>query len=212
MMDQQDWNEHYQNIDEDWAEPDSDLILEAEGMPAGRALDLGAGEGINSLWLAEQGWQVTAVDFAPAAVAKIKQAARQRDLRIFAHTADILTYQADIEYDLVVICYIHLPPEERAYLPANAVSVLAPNGTLLFFGFPNGDAFGDDNYNEESEASPGEEPSDDMDNLFATGDEIIELLPKNLIVERNEPHHRSFPWGEESFESQVVVVRARRVD
>ena len=78
MLDQKEWNEHYQNIDEVWAEPDSDLIAEAEGLPAGCALDLGAGEGINSLWLAEQGWQVTAVDFAPAAVAKIEREARQR--------------------------------------------------------------------------------------------------------------------------------------
>ena len=200
MLDQKEWNEHYQNIDEVWAEPDSELIAEAEGLPAGRALDLGAGEGINSIWLAEQGWQVTAVDFAPAAVAKIERAARQRDLPIQAQAADILTYQAEIEFDLVVICYIHLPPEERAQLLMNAAASLAPNGILLFIGFPNGDAFGGDNEHEDAETSPDEEPPQDMENLFATGDEIIDLLPGHLVVERNETHQRSFPWGEESFE------------
>ena len=63
-LDQQEWNEYYENTDEVWAEPDSDLIAEVERLPAGRALDLGAGEGINSIWLAEQGWQVKAVDFS----------------------------------------------------------------------------------------------------------------------------------------------------
>jgi len=212
MLDQKEWNEHYQNTDEVWAEPDSELIAEAEGLPAGRALDLGSGEGINSIWLAEQGWQVTAVDFAPEAVAKIERAARQRDLPVHAQAADILTYQAEIEFDLVVICYIHLPPEERAQLLLNAAASLALNGTLLFIGFPDGDAFGGDNQHEDTEASPDEEPPQDMENLFATGDKIIELLPEHLVVERNETHQRSFPWGEESFESQVVVVRARRSD
>ena len=211
-MDQQEWNEYYENTDEVWAEPDSDLIAEVERLPAGRALDLGAGEGINSIWLAEQDWQVTAVDFAPAAVTKIERAAGGRDLPIQAQVADILKYQDNVEYDLVIICYIHLPPEERAHLLMNAASSMAPNGTFLFIGFPNGDAFGGDNEHEDAEASPDEEPSHDTDNLFATGDEIVELLPRYLIVERNETLQRSFAWGEETFESQVVIVRARRVD
>lgn len=211
-MDQQEWNEYYENTDEVWAEPDSDLIAEVEGLPAGRALDLGAGEGINSIWLAEQGWQVKAVDFSTTAVTKIERAARQRNLPIRVQVADILTYQSEIEYDLVIICYIPLPPEERAQLLMNAASSVAPNSTFLFIGFPNGDAFGGDNGHEDSETSPDEEPSHDMDNLFTTGDEIVELLPRYLIVERNETLQRSFAWGEETFESQVVVVKARRVD
>ena len=209
-MDQQEWNEYYQNTDEVWAEPDSDLIAEVEQIPAGRALDLGAGEGVNSLWLAEQGWQVTAIDFAPAAVTKIERVACQRDLPIRAQAADILKYQADIEYDLVVICYIHLPPDKRSQLLANAVSALAPNGTLLFIGFPNDNAFGGDHEHEENEANSDDKPSNDLDNLFATGDEIVALLPEYLTIERNETVQRSFDWEEGSFESQVVVVRARR--
>lgn len=211
-MDQQEWNEYYLNTDEFWAEPDSDLIAEAEQLPAGLALDLGAGEGINSIWLAEHGWQVTAVDFAPAAVTKIKRTARQQDLPINAQVADIVTYRANIEHDLVAICYIHLPPDERTDLLANAVSALAPNGTLLFIGFPNADAFGGDHEQEEGVGKNDDKDVHDINNLFATGDEIIALLPDNLIVERNETVQRSFDWGEETFASEVVVVRARRVD
>lgn len=51
-----------------------------------------------------------------------------------------------------------------------------------------------------------------MDNTFATGDEIVALLPDNLTEERKETLQRSFEWREETFASKVVVVRARRVD
>jgi len=194
-MQQQEWNEYYENHDESWAEPDPFLLAEVAELPAGRALDLGAGEGVNSIWLAEHGWQVTAVDFAQAAVAKIEGVARERDLAIHAEVGDILTYRADGNYDLVAICYIHLPPEERAMLLANAASALAPDGTLLFIGFPNADSFG------------GE---DDMDDLFASGDALIALLPPGLIVERNDTTRHIFPWQNESFEADVVVVKAWR--
>jgi 2-polyprenyl-3-methyl-5-hydroxy-6-metoxy-1,4-benzoquinol methylase len=205
-MDQQDWNEYYQNTDEVWAETDRDLIAEVEQIPAGRAIDLGAGEGINSLWLAEQGWQVTAVDYAPAAVAKIERAARQLDLPIQAQVADIVIYQAAAEYDLVVICYVHLPPKDRKQLLMNAAAALTDSGTLLFIGFPNGDAFAGEYEHED------EESSSDSDNLFATGEEIIALLPDNLTIEQNKTTKRTFPWREETFTSDVVVIRARRVD
>ena len=46
------------------AEIDARLVAEIEGMAAGRALDVGAGEGADAVWLAEQGWAVTAVDIA----------------------------------------------------------------------------------------------------------------------------------------------------
>jgi 2-polyprenyl-3-methyl-5-hydroxy-6-metoxy-1,4-benzoquinol methylase len=205
-MDQHEWNEYYENTNETWAKPDSDLIAEVEQIPTGAALDLGAGEGVNSLWLAEQGWQVTAVDFAPAAVRKIELAAHQRDLPIQAQVANIVTFQAAAEYDLVVIAYVHLPPKDRLQLLMNAAKALTPNGTLLFIGFPNGAAFGEDQeYDSDS-------TSDDVANLFATGEEIIALLPDSLVVDKNITAQRTFPWGEDTFTSDVVVVRAHRAD
>ena len=61
-MDSEDWNRRYATAELVWtAEPNRFLVAEVEGLPGGSALDLGAGEGRNAVWLAQQGWQVTAV-------------------------------------------------------------------------------------------------------------------------------------------------------
>ena len=62
-MDHEDWNRHYLEKGLVWsAEPNRFLVEEVADLAPGRALDLGAGEGRNAIWLAERGWRVTAVD------------------------------------------------------------------------------------------------------------------------------------------------------
>jgi 2-polyprenyl-3-methyl-5-hydroxy-6-metoxy-1,4-benzoquinol methylase len=46
-------------------QPNARLTETVMGLPPGDALDLGCGDGGGALWLARQGWQVTAVDLAP---------------------------------------------------------------------------------------------------------------------------------------------------
>lgn len=57
-------------------------ILQAQvaALAPGRALELGCSTGDDSLWLAEQGWQVTGVDISPAAIQTAKRLAQQADL------------------------------------------------------------------------------------------------------------------------------------
>lgn len=47
-------------------------LVESGGLLPGRAIDLGCGEGDNAILLAQHGFQVTVVDFSPAAIAKAK--------------------------------------------------------------------------------------------------------------------------------------------
>ena len=64
-MDQSQWDELYAGTELVWtAEANRFVVEELAGLTAGRALDLGTGEGRNAIWLAERGWQVTAVDFS----------------------------------------------------------------------------------------------------------------------------------------------------
>ncbi|MFG3603067.1 methyltransferase domain-containing protein [Micromonospora chersina] len=57
------------------AEPNRFVVESVTGLTPGAALDLAAGEGRNAVWLAEQGWRVTAVDFSPVAVARGRELA-----------------------------------------------------------------------------------------------------------------------------------------
>lgn len=60
-----DWDRRYSGAELVWAAAPNRFVAEAlDGVEPGRALDLAAGEGRNAVWLAERGWEVTAVDFS----------------------------------------------------------------------------------------------------------------------------------------------------
>ncbi len=70
-MDSQQWDERYASSEFTWStEPNQFVAAELAGLPPGRALDLAAGEGRNTVWLAERGWHVTAVDFSRVGLEK----------------------------------------------------------------------------------------------------------------------------------------------
>jgi SAM-dependent methyltransferase len=71
--------------------------------PAGTALDIGAGEGADSIRLARLGYKVTAVDISAAAGEKIERFAAEAGVNIRVQVADIGQYEFDDSYD-VVIC------------------------------------------------------------------------------------------------------------
>ncbi len=93
----------------------------------GRALDVACGRGRNALRLAEEGYQVDAVDISAVAIAKARAEARRRDLNVTWHVADLDdfvlekgTYRA-----ITVIRY------RNHGLWAKLADALAPNGWLL---------------------------------------------------------------------------------
>jgi SAM-dependent methyltransferase len=80
------------------------LVQVADLLPPGRALDLACGRGRNALYLAALGWQVTAVDSNPAAIAALRAAAPSVDARI----ADLERHEFSIDpaaYDLICDFY-----------------------------------------------------------------------------------------------------------
>jgi len=100
------------------------------GVAAGRALDVGCGTGRHSLWLAEQGWGVTAVDFSHVGVQTLRRVAAGRGLAVDAHVADARSWTPpDAGYDLVLMAFVHLPD-----LLARAAGWLGPGGRLLVVG------------------------------------------------------------------------------
>ena len=82
MKEHPDWNESYRdgNLPWDTSRPSSELqrVFSGSTIPPCRALELGCGTGTNSVWLAQQGFEVTGVDLAPLAVKRAKKPRSRR--------------------------------------------------------------------------------------------------------------------------------------
>jgi thioredoxin reductase/SAM-dependent methyltransferase len=128
-----DWDHRYGG-DQMWSgNPNGTVVNEVSGLTPGRALDVGAGEGGDALWLAEQGWTVTASDIARRGLARVAAEAERRSLRVECHHADanaLDAYGAGA-FDLVSAQYASIPrtPDDRAV--RNLLNAVAPGGTLL---------------------------------------------------------------------------------
>ena len=117
------------------AEPNRFLVDEVGGLTPGRALDLGAGEGRNAIWLAGLGWRVTAVDFSAVALDKAGRIAASRGVEIDWVNADLGEYRPEpAAFDLVLLLYLHLPWREMASVLGRARAALAAGGTFLMIG------------------------------------------------------------------------------
>jgi len=135
-MDREAWNQRYADAELVWsAEANGFLVQEVADLPPGRALDLGAGEGRNAIWLGERGWRVTAVDFSGVGLQKARRLAEARGVEVDWIEADLRSYSpARGAFDLVVLVYIHLPGEERRALVRRAADAVAAGGALLVLG------------------------------------------------------------------------------
>ncbi|MBB1030197.1 NAD(P)/FAD-dependent oxidoreductase [Dietzia sp. SLG310A2-38A2] len=103
-------------------------------LPVGSALELGCGEGGDALWLAEQGWDVTAVDLSPTATSRGADAATARGVadRIDWVAHDLTTWTTDKRFDLVTASFFHSPVElSRPRVLRRAAEWIRPGGHLL---------------------------------------------------------------------------------
>src|SRR5690242_20687876 len=103
------WEEKYRSGDRGNEEQPTALVVEiAEKLTPGTAIDLACGAGRHTLYLAERGWTVTAVDGSEAAVELVRQRAVARSLDVHTGVADLtdsalaLPHEA---FDLIVIAY-----------------------------------------------------------------------------------------------------------
>lgn len=132
-MDVAGWNDRYrlkERVAEDFEAAPTPLVVKtAQCLSPGRALDLACGTGRNTLWLAEQGWSVTAVDGSVAAVEELGRRVAKHGLVVETHVADLATgeYQIDPKSsNLILMCY---------YLQTNLFDLVkagvVPGGVVL---------------------------------------------------------------------------------
>ena len=177
-------------------DPDPLLVELATPLLPGRALDVGSGPGRNSLWLAAQGWAVTAVDVSAVALQQAQQRAAMAGLRLRTEQADVLTWPAPIaSYELVVLANLHPGEAELSALLRRLVAVLVPGGHLFVVGHDLS------NLGRHGPPDPA---------LLLTVERLAAALPAELVVERLERLVRAQPSaGGPATADAAVLVWAR---
>lgn len=128
-----DWDHRYGGAQLWSGNPNGSLVNELRHVAPGRALDVGAGEGGDAVWLAEAGWRVTASDISTRALARIAAAAAERGLSIEALHADAAAHRPfePAAFDLVSAQYASIPRSADGRAVANLLDAVAPGGLLL---------------------------------------------------------------------------------
>lgn len=177
------WDERYSGEPTWSGEPNGALVAEVAGLAPGRALDIGCGEGADAVWLAQQGWEVTALDISPNAVA-------------LTQAAPFLA--ADLPaagFDLVSAMYPVLERTPDRAVERKLASLVAPGGTLLFVHHEVDPAHVHEGFDPEQFLDPATMRA-------SLGDEW------EVVVDEARPRHVASGAG--AGHTVDLVVRARR--
>ncbi|MGB9112387.1 MAG: class I SAM-dependent methyltransferase [Acidimicrobiales bacterium] len=136
MVGRAEWDRRYESSAHLFiVEADAELVSRVKDLVPGSAVDLGAGEGRISAWLARAGWRVTAVDFSKVALDRLRELAAAEELPIEAVETEIEDYVGGgARFDLVVMANIHPASNERRRLFRAAAEAVAPGGHLFVVG------------------------------------------------------------------------------
>lgn len=126
------WDARYRGGDV-WGSAPNRLLTElVTALPGATALDLGAGQGRNALWLAELGYDVTGLDLSSVAVDQARAAAAELGVDARFEAVDLAAWDpAGRVWDLVVLSYLQLDEETRTIVHAKAAQAVAPGGRLI---------------------------------------------------------------------------------
>jgi thioredoxin reductase/SAM-dependent methyltransferase len=133
LSNEADWDHRYGEAQLWSGNPNGALVAEAASLTPGRALDVGAGEGGDAIWLAEHGWQVTANDISQRALDRAAAEAQRRGLDIDCLHADAnaSTPFPRGAFDLVTAHYASIPRTSDMRAVTSLLDAVAPGGTLL---------------------------------------------------------------------------------
>ena len=136
------WEESYKESDNtfDGGKPSKEIVRLSNHLPNNSSvLDLGCGDGRNSIFLAEQGHKVTAIDVSQNGISKLNKKADDLQLDIDAYVADAATFKFDQEYDLIIAHgVLHLIQiEKRKKLLTNIKNYTTQSGYNVIVVFTN---------------------------------------------------------------------------
>lgn len=129
------WNARYAQAQYVYGtEPNEFLVAQLPRLPAGApVLCLADGEGRNSVWLARQGFEVTAIDVAEQGLLKAQALARQHGVTLHTLQADVTTFDLGTRcWGAIVSIFLHLPEKPRRALHARCLQALQPGGVFIY--------------------------------------------------------------------------------
>lgn len=118
--------------------PNAFLASQRSRLRAGqRALCVADGEGRNSVWLAEQGLEVTAFDFSAMGVDKARRLAAERGVKVSYEVASVYDWGwPQAAFDVVAAIFVQFAdPAMRAFMFGRMTAALKPGGLLLLEGY-----------------------------------------------------------------------------
>ena len=199
MSDEQAWDERYQESDRIWSgNPNVVLVAEVSGLPPGRALDLGCGEGADAVWLARRGWRVTAADISGVALKRAAEHAAEAGVEVDWQQHDLeKTFPAGT-FDLISAQFLHFWADfDRTKILRRAADAVAPGGILLI----------------EGHLDHGPFPHEGHEVHFPTPDEVIKSLEKpdwETLKAEAHPREQIGPDGEPAIRTDSTVKLKRR--
>lgn len=129
------WNRRYAAAEFAYGTAPNDFLVEVSARFAagGAVLCLADGEGRNGVWLARQGFAVSAIDIAERGLDKAQALARRHGVSIETRAADLAACDLGLAtWDAIVSIFLHLPPGVRRELHRRCVLALKPGGVLAF--------------------------------------------------------------------------------
>lgn len=195
------WDARYGEGDGDmWSgQPNGRLVAEVADLPAGRALDVGCGEGADAIWLARQGWTVTAIDVSDLAVSRAREAAERTGVTVDWISGDVLRTPLPAgAFDLVSLQYPALPKAAGEAAVRTLLDAVRPGGVLLAVYHDLGEE------HREHMKERGNDPAD-----YVMLDDLLPLLGDGFTIERHAVEPRLDPPPGTPHIGDVVL-RARR--
>lgn len=108
------------------------LVAQVAQLRPGTCLCLAEGQGRNAVWLAEQGFAVTAVDQSPVGMAQALDLAASKGVTIATEVADLAQFDLGQDrWENIISIFGHLPSELRRDIHRRVIAALRPGGIFL---------------------------------------------------------------------------------
>lgn len=195
------WDARYSEHDgARWSgRPNGRLLAEVAGLTPGRALDVGCGEGADAIWLARNGWTVTAIDVSDVALTRARRAAELAGAVVEWVCGDALRAPFPAgSFDLVSMQYPALPKAAGEAAVRALLGTVRPGGLLLAVYHDLSDE------HREHMKSQGTDPAD-----YVGADDLARLLGGGFTIELHAVEPRTDPPPDTPHIADVVL-RARR--